>query len=105
MGDYDQRKFETALAKLGNPWSIVEHGLIIKAYPSCGYTHRLLNATIDLHTRLPTGAPAKSMDAAVRRAKFDQCLESLKTPAARDELWAILSNIEQVGDLRSCQEF
>jgi 2-methylcitrate dehydratase PrpD len=58
MGDYDQHKFEAALAKLGNPWSIVEHGLIMKAYPSCGYAHRLIDAAIDLHTRLPAGAGA-----------------------------------------------
>jgi 2-methylcitrate dehydratase PrpD len=215
MGDYNPHKFEAALAKLGNPWSIVEHGLIMKAYPCCGYAHRLIDAAIDLHARLragtgdinsilisvpdyyldllvypqpcnpaeamfsaeynvaaaltrggfglaelsdasiadpelgrlgslvqvsarrprdtdivfdpldpdsievmladgsrlrseiglPTGAPAKPMDEAARRAKFDQCLESLRTAAARDELWAMLCSIEQVGDLRSCLEF
>jgi 2-methylcitrate dehydratase PrpD len=55
MGDYNADKFAAALAKLGNPWSVVEHGLIMKAYPSCGYTHRLLDAAIDLHARLPDG--------------------------------------------------
>jgi 2-methylcitrate dehydratase PrpD len=55
MGDHNPRKFAAALAKLGNPWSIVEHGLIMKAYPSCGYTHRLIDAAIDLHGRLPGG--------------------------------------------------
>lgn len=53
MGDHDPRKFEAAFAKLGKPWSIVEHGLIMKAYPSCSYTHRLIDAAIDLHRRLP----------------------------------------------------
>jgi 2-methylcitrate dehydratase PrpD len=55
MGDYNADKFAAALAKLGNPWSIVEHGLIMKAYPSCGYTHRLLDAAIDLHASLSAG--------------------------------------------------
>jgi len=53
MGDYSADKFEAALAKLANPWSIIEFGLIMKAYPSCGYTHRLIDAAIDLRGRLP----------------------------------------------------
>ena len=52
MGEYREHKFAAALAKLGNPWSIVEHGLIMKAYPSCGYTHRLIDAAIDLSAGL-----------------------------------------------------
>ena len=53
MGDYDAGKFTAALAKLGKPWSILEYGLITKAYPSCGYTHRLIDAAIELHGKLP----------------------------------------------------
>ena len=53
MGRYDAEKFDRALAKIANPWSILEYGLIMKAYPTCGYTHRLVDAAIDLHTRLP----------------------------------------------------
>jgi 2-methylcitrate dehydratase PrpD len=44
---------------------------------------------------LPTGAPAKPMDEAARRAKFDQCLEPFKTDAQRDEFWALLNSLEQ----------
>jgi len=214
MGDYSAVKFEAALAKLANPWSIVEFGLIMKAYPSCGYTHRLIDAAIDLRARLPsdidqirsilisvpdyyldllvypcpgnpaeamfsaehsvaaalrrgafglaelseaaladpdlrllaslsrvsareprdadviydpldpdsvevtladgrilrseiglpTGAPAKPMNAAARRAKFDQCLDPYKTAAQRDDLWALLGSVEQLDDLNSCLE-
>jgi len=99
MGDYNQHKFEAALAKIGNPWSIVEHGLIMKAYPSCGYAHRLIDAAIDLHARLPTAAVAKPMDDAARRSKFDQCIEPFKSAAQRDDLWALLSCVEQQGNL------
>jgi len=211
MGDYSAVKFEAALAKLANPWSIVEFGLIMKAYPSCGYTHRLIDAAIDLRARLPsdidqirsilisvpdyyldllvypcpgnpaeamfsaehsvaaalrrgafglaelseaaladpdlrllaslsrvsareprdadviydpldpdsvevtladgrilrseiglpTGAPAKPMNEAARRAKFDQCLDPYKTAAQRDDLWALLGSVEQLDDLNS----
>ncbi len=54
MGDYHPEKFDLAMAKLGDPWSITEYGLIMKAYPSCGYTHRVIDAAIDIHHRLGT---------------------------------------------------
>ena len=55
MGDYDAQKFEASLAKLGNPWSIVEHGLITKLYPTCGYTHRVIDAALEAHAQLAQG--------------------------------------------------
>lgn len=48
--------FQRALAKLGAPWGIEEHGLGAKMYPSCGYIHRAIDAAIDLHYRLDLGA-------------------------------------------------
>ncbi|MFT5506808.1 MAG: 2-methylcitrate dehydratase PrpD [Gammaproteobacteria bacterium] len=50
MGVYEVEKFETALNKLGKPWSILEYGLIQKAYPSCGYTNRIIDAALELHS-------------------------------------------------------
>ncbi len=44
--------FEGALAKLGDPWAIVEFGLGAKVYPSCGYTHRSVDCSIELHGKL-----------------------------------------------------
>ena len=41
--------FRLAFAKLGNPWAIEEHGLHIKLYPSCGGTHRVIEAALDIH--------------------------------------------------------
>ncbi|MEM7563165.1 MAG: MmgE/PrpD family protein [Pseudomonadota bacterium] len=52
MGDYQLEKFTAALKKLGDPWSILEHGLLMKAYPTCGYTHRVVDAAIALHPQL-----------------------------------------------------
>ncbi len=48
---------------------------------------------------LPTGSPKKPMEEAACRAKFDQCLEPLKTVAQRDDLWALLNCLEQQDDL------
>jgi 2-methylcitrate dehydratase PrpD len=55
MGEHQPHKFEAAMAKLGNPWSIVEYGLIMKAYPTCGYTHRVIDAAKDIHSQLTSG--------------------------------------------------
>jgi 2-methylcitrate dehydratase PrpD len=52
MGKHQPDKFAAAMAKLGNPWSIIEYGLIVKPYPTCGYTHRVIDAAIDIHSRL-----------------------------------------------------
>lgn len=51
MGEYNARKFAAALAKIGDPWTIEEYGLMTKAYPTCGYSHRAIDAAIDLHPR------------------------------------------------------
>lgn len=55
MGDYDPARFAAASAKLGHPWSMVEHGLILKPYPTCGYAQRVVDGAIALH---PQVAPA-----------------------------------------------
>ncbi len=52
MGEHHPDRFAAAMAKLGKPWSILEYGLITKAYPTCGYTHRVIDAAIDIHSRL-----------------------------------------------------
>ena len=44
--------FVSALAKLGNPWGIEEHGLGAKVYPSCGYTHRSVDAALAVRAQL-----------------------------------------------------
>ncbi|MCP4874875.1 MAG: MmgE/PrpD family protein [Gammaproteobacteria bacterium] len=58
MGDYQPERFNAAMAKLGKSWSILEHGLLVKCYPCCGYTHRAIEAAIDIHGRLKTGSKA-----------------------------------------------
>ena len=37
-----------ALNRLGDPWALEEYGVILKPWPSCGYTHRLMTAAIEL---------------------------------------------------------
>lgn len=40
--------FAGPLAKLGHPSAIEEYGLVTKRYPSCGYTHRIVDGVIEL---------------------------------------------------------
>ena len=88
MGDHRPEKFEAALAKLGNPWSIVEHGLIMKAYPACGYTHRVIDAAIEIH-----GQMQKSIDniRSIQISVPDYYLDLLIYPKPETEAQAMFS--------------
>lgn len=57
MGEYDTGRFAAAMAKVGRPLAIEEHGLIAKPYPSCSYTHRIIDAALAVRAEL-TGGPA-----------------------------------------------
>ena len=46
--DCDEARFAAAFAGLGAPLALQTHGLVFKAYPSCGYTHRLVDCAIAL---------------------------------------------------------
>ena len=43
--DYDLDKLTD---HLGDPWALVDPGAMLKAYPSCGGTHPMLNAVLEL---------------------------------------------------------
>jgi len=88
MGDYQSQKFEAALAKLGSPWSIIEHGLLMKAYPTCGYTHRLIDAAIDIHRQLPGDTDNIR---SIRISVPDYYLDILKYPSPQSTTEAMFS--------------
>ena len=52
MGAHDPNRIAAAMTRLGQPWALAEFGLILKPWPSCGYTHRLMTAAQDLRTAL-----------------------------------------------------
>ena len=52
LGAADAVHMASALDRLGAPWALQEHGLVLKPWPSCGYTHRLMTAAMDLRPRL-----------------------------------------------------
>lgn len=51
MSEASPEMLQQALAKLGNPWAIEEYGMHIKIYPSCGGTHRIIDAAVNLQKK------------------------------------------------------
>jgi 2-methylcitrate dehydratase PrpD len=45
-----EAQFVSALARMGLPWGIEEHGLAVKIHPACGYTHRAIDAALALRS-------------------------------------------------------
>ena len=46
--DSEEHRFEAVFASLGETLALETHGLVLKAYPSCGYTHRLVDCAFEL---------------------------------------------------------
>ncbi len=51
MAHDDTARFEAAMARMGQTHALTEHGLLVKAYPSCGYTHRLVDCALAIRGR------------------------------------------------------
>ena len=54
LGSHCENRFLKLEKCLGNPWAIEEYGLILKSWPSCGYTHRMMTNAIELRDKLGT---------------------------------------------------
>ncbi len=48
MAGVPPERIATALERLGNPLAVEEYGILIKPWPSCGYTHRIMCCARDL---------------------------------------------------------
>ena len=57
MAGVPPERIGAALEKLGNPLAVAEYGILIKPWPSCGYTHRIMCCALDL-ARMHAGAGA-----------------------------------------------
>lgn len=47
----DSGRFASTFDKLGASLALDEHGIVFKIYPSCGYTHRIVDCALDLRQR------------------------------------------------------
>ncbi len=84
MSAASANSFEAPLGKLGDPWAILEHGLHIKLYPSCGGTHRVIEAAIRLHD-LHQLAPAEIESVDINVPEFMTPLLPYRIPKSRPE--------------------
>ena len=48
MGAGTAETFADMLSAMGKPPALIEHGLLLKPWPSCGYTHRLISCALAL---------------------------------------------------------
>lgn len=52
MGNYDADRLDQMVATLGKPWGLSRYGIVIKPWPSCGYTHRVMTAAQEARDKL-----------------------------------------------------
>ncbi len=52
MGPGDSNRFSKVMTRLGGVLALTEYGLVVKPYPSCGYTHRVIDCALELRKKL-----------------------------------------------------
>lgn len=118
MGGLDHAKLDRAMSKLGQPYALTEHGLVLKPWPSCGYTHRLMTCALsvfgtldakditkvelhlpDFHAAiLPFGQP-KSRPEALFSAPFVSSMGLLRGQLTLENLYAETWNDPNIAEL------
>lgn len=53
MSGAECERIEGVLDRLGNPPALSEHGIVLKPWPGCGYTHRILDCALQLARKIP----------------------------------------------------
>ncbi|WP_165759752.1 MmgE/PrpD family protein [Falsiruegeria litorea] len=52
LGAHDADRSARTRQRLGSPWALDEYGLVLKPWPSCGYTHRLMTAALSVRDQV-----------------------------------------------------
>ena len=52
LGQLDKNRINLIENNIGKKWSLLEHGLYLKPWPSCGYTHRAITAALTIRQEL-----------------------------------------------------
>ena len=52
LSTWDNAQLKAACDRLGAPWALEEFKVVLKPWPSCGYTHRTMTAALDLREAL-----------------------------------------------------
>ena len=77
-------RFDAPFERLGQPLAIERYGLIFKLYPSCGYTHRIINCALAHHAN-PDIAPDAITAIDLHIPDFHYAILPFQLPAHRTE--------------------
>ncbi|MEM8645651.1 MAG: MmgE/PrpD family protein [Pseudomonadota bacterium] len=83
MAGTQQERLDEAMARLGTGYALAEHGLVIKPWPSCGYTHRLMTAALELAPHLMDLGEVERVD--LHLPDFHAKILPFKQPQSRAE--------------------
>ena len=97
MGGLDHDRLGDALGKLGQGYALGEHGLVLKPWPSCGYTHRIMTCALDLRQQ---AAPDQIAHIDVHLPDFHAAVLPFGQPASRAEALFSLPFVTAMGLLR-----
>lgn len=78
-----QDRLDAMAARLGRPLALREHKLVLKPWPSCGYTHRIMTAALELSHRLPDLAHIAQIDLSL--PDFHAAILPFAQPTRREE--------------------
>lgn len=97
MGGLDPDRFEAAFSKLGRGYALTEHGLVLKPWPSCGYTHRIMSCSIAMRDHVQHEQIAR-VD--LHLPDFHAAILPFAQPADRNEALFSLPFVAAMGLLR-----
>ncbi|MGI9373397.1 MAG: MmgE/PrpD family protein [Hyphomicrobiales bacterium] len=96
LGAGNQGTFRDAIAKLGAPPALVEYGIMLKAWPSCGYTHRTMTCALDFRAQYP-GKSSEIVDVRITMPDFHKEILPFANPKDADEaLFSVEACLAQV---------
>jgi 2-methylcitrate dehydratase PrpD len=82
MGGLNADRLEKALDKVGTSYALSEHGLVLKPWPSCGYTHRLMTCALAMRDHFYAGEIARVI---LHMPDFHAAVLPFDRPEARSE--------------------
>ncbi len=68
--------------QFSNPWEMVDPGVALKLYPSCGATHSAIDAAIEIHPNMPEVGQIASIDVYLHPRRLD----TVNRPIVRSRL-------------------
>lgn len=82
MGGCDPDRLVRVLEKVGKSYALSEHGLVLKPWPSCGYTHRIMTCALALRKKCQADEIAQVI---LRMPDFHAAVLPIRQPNSRSE--------------------